>query len=37
LASEIYPNLSFDDLEANKEFLREIGLPEVFAGDKNKM
>ena len=28
---ELYPNMRFDDVEANKEFLRYVGMPERYA------
>lgn len=37
MASETYPNLRFDDVEANKEFLKSLNLPEEYASNPEIM
>ena len=36
-AEQLYPNMRFDNVEANKEFLRSLGLSESWASDPAKM
>lgn len=37
LASETYPNLTFDNIEANEQFLKSLGLPPEYAKDPDIM
>lgn len=37
MASETYPNLRFDNVEANKEFLKSLNLPEEYASNPEIM